>query len=57
MNKKLFTEEQIQIRKLDDFLIENKITDIDLLKIDTEGYEFEVIKGLQSNSKYSSNIF
>ena len=46
--KKLFTEEQIQIRKLDNFLTENKITDIDLLKIDTEGYEFEVIKGLSS---------
>ena len=46
--EKLFTEELIQIKRLDEFLITNKITEIDLLKIDTEGYEFDVIKGLNS---------
>ena len=43
--KKLFSQELIQIKRLDSFLTTNKITDIDILKIDTEGYEFEVLKG------------
>ena len=35
------------------FIEKNGIKNIDLLKIDTEGYEFNVLKGL---SKYSQNI-
>ena len=34
-------------------MIEQKIKTIDLLKIDTEGYEFKVLKGL---GKYIANI-
>jgi len=45
-NKKLFTNEEIEIIKLDDFLDSHRINEIELLKIDTEGYEFEVVKGL-----------
>jgi len=45
-NKKLFTNEEIEIIKLDDFLDSNGIKKVELLKIDTEGYEFEVIKGI-----------
>jgi FkbM family methyltransferase len=43
----------IKILTLDYFIEKNGIKNIDLLKIDTEGYEFNVLKGL---SKYSQNI-
>ena len=39
----------IKIITLDKFIEEKKISSIDLLKIDTEGYEFKVIKGLDQN--------
>ncbi|MFC1809703.1 FkbM family methyltransferase [Candidatus Omnitrophota bacterium] len=38
-------EEIVQVKKLDDFCSEKNIKQIDLLKIDTEGYELEVISG------------
>ena len=38
---------QIQVVTLSEFIIENKINTIDLLKIDTEGYEFQVLQGLK----------
>jgi len=41
----------IKIISLDHFIEKNQIKRIDLLKIDTEGYELNVIKGL---AKYSS---
>lgn len=37
----------LQIRKAKDYIVENGILSIDFLKIDTEGYEFEVIKGFE----------
>ncbi|MEG3438706.1 FkbM family methyltransferase [Pannus brasiliensis CCIBt3594] len=37
--------EIVQIDTLDGFCQENNINEIDLLKIDTEGYELEVLKG------------
>ncbi len=40
---------QIKIRKLEDILNELKIENVDILKIDTEGYDFHVIKGLGNN--------
>ena len=43
----------IKIITLDYFIEKNKIENIDLLKIDTEGYEFNVLKGL---SKYNQKI-
>lgn len=36
---------EINIRTLDDYCEEHKVKKIDYLKIDTEGYDFEVIKG------------
>ncbi len=36
---------KIRARKLDDILKERKINDVNLIKIDVEGAEFEVIKG------------
>ncbi len=43
----------INMIPLDDFIEKNKIKYIDLLKIDTEGYEFNVLKGI---TKYICNI-
>jgi FkbM family methyltransferase len=36
---------EVKVKKLDDFAKENKITHIDLLKIDTEGFEMPVLHG------------
>lgn len=38
-------KEIVKVMTLNDFVKENKIEYIDLLKIDTEGYELEVLKG------------
>lgn len=38
-------KEKIEIRRVDDFCLENNILNIDLLKIDVEGHELEVLKG------------
>jgi len=44
------SEEKVKTITLDDFCFENKIENIDLLKIDTEGHEKEVLIG-------ASNLF
>ena len=44
--KKNFVINKIKINRLDKILSEEKIKIIDLLKIDTEGHDFFVIKGL-----------
>ena len=48
-----FHQIPITLFTLDYFIEKNKIENIELLKIDTEGYEFNIIKGL---SKYSHKI-
>jgi FkbM family methyltransferase len=40
--------ETIQVTTLDSFLEKEKISSVDLLKIDTEGYELSVLRGAQS---------
>ena len=45
--KKIINKISIKVIKLDNFLIENKINKINLLKIDTEGHEYQVLKGLK----------
>ena len=45
--KKIINKISIKVIKLEDFLIENKINKINLLKIDTEGHEYQVLKGLK----------
>ena len=42
----------VKIDSLEEFMIEQSIDKIDILKIDTEGYEFNVIKG--ANKKINS---
>ncbi len=41
----------IRLITLDYFIEKNKIENIDLLKIDTEGYEFNVLKGLSKHNQ------
>lgn len=49
----------IQVERLDDFVKQNEIEKIDLLKIDTEGYEVQVLNGaadLLASGKVSAII-
>lgn len=46
--------EEVNLKRLDDFILANNITSIDFLKIDVEGHEFKVLlgapKSLESNT-------
>lgn len=55
-NPDLVTE-TIQIRTLDDFCSEHSISKIDYLKIDTEGYDLEVLKGSRNFIQNQSVAF
>ena len=48
-----FREFEIKQVKLENYLIKNNLKNIDFLKIDTEGYEFQVILGLE---KFLNNV-
>ena len=48
-NKKMFVEKKVSIDKAINIIKKFKIDKIDLLKIDTEGYELNVIKGFGRN--------
>ena len=47
----LFHTVDIKMIKLEDYLIEKKMNNIDFLKIDTEGYEYEILLGLKEKLK------
>jgi FkbM family methyltransferase len=47
--KNLFFTTKVNIKTLDNFLKEKKINHVEILKIDTEGYDFNVIKGLEDD--------
>jgi len=47
----------IQIISLDSYIEDRKIENIDILKIDTEGFEFNVIKGLDKYHKIVKFIY
>ena len=51
-----FEEKIVKTITLDKYLNENKIKNIDLIKIDTEGHEFEILKGLKENIKNVKTI-
>ncbi len=46
IKENIFKEIEINIITLNDYINEKNIPKIDLIKIDTEGYEFEVLSGL-----------
>ena len=57
-NKEEFYQKiPVKILTLDYFIEQNDIHQIDLLKIDTEGYEFNVLNGLSKNIKKIKLIY
>ncbi len=54
---KFFKPEKIQVKKLDDFLVLNNKKIIDLVKIDTEGYEIDVLIGMEENLNNTKMIY
>ena len=57
-NHNLFIKKiPIQIITLDNFIDKKKIQNVDILKIDTEGFEFNVLKGLKINHKKIKLIY
>ena len=51
-NQNLFENIEVKLQILDEYLMKSNITSIDLLKMDTEGHEYYVLKGsLKSLSK------
>ncbi len=49
--KKIFSETEIQVSKLIDYLNHKNLKEIDFLKIDTEGSELEILKGVEDKIK------
>ncbi len=49
--KQVSTKIDIHVLRLDEFINKNNIKKIDLLKIDTEGYEFKVLKSIGEKIK------
>lgn len=49
--------ETVQVKTVDAFLAEECISNIDLLKIDTEGYEIEVLKGAANFLRATKNCY
>jgi len=47
--KKMFVEKKVSLEKAINIIKKFKIEKIDLLKIDTEGYELNVIKGFEKS--------
>ena len=50
-NKETFQKIKIKVSKLKDYIEKNNIKKIDFMKIDTEGYEFEILLGLENKIK------
>lgn len=52
-----FKKIPIKLIKLDNYIEEKKIEMIDIIKIDTEGFEFNILKGLKKNFKKVKLIY
>ena len=50
-NKKTYQKIEIKISRLKEYIEKNNIEKIDFMKIDTEGYEFEILLGLENKIK------
>jgi len=47
-NRSIRTEKvKIKVKRLDEYIKDNKLKSVSLIKIDVEGYEYSVLKGLQ----------
>ena len=56
INNMNYGTELVQTITLDKFITDNNLQKIDLLKIDTEGNEFNVLKGLKKKINIVNNI-
>ena len=57
-NKNFLVEKQkVQIRNLSEFISEKSIDKIHILKIDTEGYEYKILKGLKNEDFKKLNLY
>ena len=45
----LVNKQKVQIKNLSEFIFDHSIDKIDILKIDTEGYEYKILKGLRND--------
>ena len=50
-NTNFYKEFEIKISTLSDYIANNNFKNIDFIKIDTEGYEYEILKGLEEEFK------
>jgi FkbM family methyltransferase len=50
-------KEKVIVKTVDEFMSENKIKNISILKIDTEGYEIQVLKGAKKFLNNCKNTF
>ena len=55
-DNKFYKEENTTQKKLCDYILDNNISKIDFLKIDTEGYEMKVLLGLEKEFRKISII-
>ncbi len=49
--KRIITKIDVEVKRLDEFFEIHKIKKVDLIKIDTEGFEYRVLKSLGQNIK------
>jgi FkbM family methyltransferase len=56
MNSKNYITEQVVCKKLDTFLLENPSYDIGLIKIDVQGFEMNVLKGMSDFLEKANNL-
>ena len=54
--KSYISKTDVNMCSLKDYIVKNKINKIDLLKIDTEGFEFDVLSGLEDEIKKTKLI-
>ena len=52
-----FKKEKINIKTLDSYFIEKNLNKVDILKIDTEGFELNVLKGFKNYIKKTRYIY
>ena len=57
IKKKKISIVKVKMERLDNFLKQLNIKEIDIIKIDTEGHDFNVIKGLGESIRYVRYIY